>query len=63
MIFQGTVLVLVKGTQVAALGQGESFGELGLDNKTVRTATVKVTQEESCYDTGVTFAAAPGVVT
>lgn len=43
MIFQGEVYVIVTGTRLAILGQGESFGELGLDNKTVRTATVKVT--------------------
>lgn len=45
IIFHGHVAVLVKGTQVAVLGEGNSFGELGLDNKTCRTATVKVSWE------------------
>lgn len=44
MIFHGHVAVLVKGSQVATLGAGETFGELGLDNKTTRTATVKASR-------------------
>lgn len=44
MIFYGHITVLVKGSQVATLGAGETFGELGLDNKTTRTATVKASR-------------------
>lgn len=42
MIFHGHVVVLVKYCQVATLGPGETFGELGLQNLEKRTATVKV---------------------
>ena len=42
MILHGHVVVLVKECQVATLGAGETFGELGLQNLEKRTATVKV---------------------
>lgn len=41
MIFSGHVAVLVNKCQVATLGPGETFGELGLQNLERRTATVK----------------------
>ncbi|CAM9102630.1 unnamed protein product [Hapterophycus canaliculatus] len=41
MILQGYVVVLVKQCPVAALGPGETFGEIGLQNLQKRTATVK----------------------
>ena len=41
MILHGHVAVLVKECQVATLGPGETFGELGLQNLEKRTATVK----------------------
>ncbi|CAN0203083.1 unnamed protein product [Discosporangium mesarthrocarpum] len=42
IIFSGSVVVKVKGQEVALLKAGETFGELGLDNNTQRTATVQV---------------------